>query len=399
MVHKPIFNLIIPFATVTSTFLLTSFKASAQAVSEGGFVRLGAYRDKFVGLENLKLQKETNGISEKLNEVLNHVTGLGDIQKVLEKVDVIFDKLIIAFNWISYVFNHPNEVSIQFLTWIYEVISKVVLTTPTFIFNNPYVQNTSLTFSVVSISIVTILTIFESLMQMTKQKHTEFKKIVQRYFGVVCISGFVPFLFEQGFTLLNELTNAITKIGSAVNPTALINDSLAVPTLDTIVLFSFDIVLFAMLIPILLQNGRRWWDLMCLAVVAPLAGTSYVFDRHRHYFDTWWSTVKKLSMIQLVYAVFITLIGIFIFGTRDMVSGWGLITKLLIVAGGLWRMLNPPRIVDNLVHGDSKDVTGMYSDYKSGIKQVIDTVTFKKFRPTNIAKNQLFSKIKGKFKK
>lgn len=397
MVHKPVFNIAIPFATVTSTFLLTSFKASAQQVTEGGIVRPGAYTDMIIGIEGLEFEEPNSGIADKLTEVLTHVTGLGDIQKVLAKIEIIFDKLIIGFNWISYVFNHPNEVSIQFLTWIYETVSKVVLTTPTFIFNNPYMQNTSLTFSTVSISIVTILTIFEALMQMTKQKHTEFKTIVKRYFGVVCVTGFVPFLFEQGFTLLNKLTQAITKIGSAVNPTVLLKDSLPVPALDTLILFSFDIVLFAMLIPILLQNGRRWWDLMCLAVVAPLAGTAYVFDRHRHYFDTWWSTVKKLSLVQLVYAVFITLIGIFIFGTRDMVSGWGLIIKLLIVAGGLWRMLNPPRIVTSLTSGG--DVTGMYSDYKNGFRQVVDTLTFKKFRPTTIAKNGLLNKVKSKFKK
>ena len=142
-----------------------------------------------------------------------------------------------------------------------------------------------------------------------------------------------------------------------------------------------------MLFPILLQNGRRWWDLMCLAAVSPLAGTAYVFDRHRHYFKSWWKQVKHLSLIQLVYAVFIMFMGVFIFGTQNMTAGWGLILKLAIVAGGMWRMLNPPRIVKELTSGDSRNVFDMANDYKKGFKKVKDT-----FRPAG----SFFSRFKRK---
>ena len=120
---------------------------------------------------------------------------------------------------------------------------------------------------------------------------------------------------------------------------------------------------------------------MCLAAVSPLAGAAFIFDRHRHITHSWWNQLKKLSLVQLTYAVFIMLLGVFIFGTRSLTGGWGLIFKLLIVAGGMWRMLNPPRIVQSMVSGDGKDVFDMYDDYKGGFKELVDTVTLKKFRP------------------
>lgn len=120
---------------------------------------------------------------------------------------------------------------------------------------------------------------------------------------------------------------------------------------------------------------------MCLSAVSPLVGVAYVFDRHQHFVSSWWNSVRRLSLIQLVYAVFILLLGVFIFGTRTMTSGWELIFKLLIVAGGMWRMLNPPRIVRSMVAGDEKDVFDLYDDYKGAFRDIKDTLTLKKFRP------------------
>ena len=120
---------------------------------------------------------------------------------------------------------------------------------------------------------------------------------------------------------------------------------------------------------------------MCLAAVSPLVGVAYVFDRHRHLTHSWWNQVKKLSLVQLTYAVFVLLLGVFIFGTRSLTSGWELLFKLLIVAGGMWRMLNPPKIVRTMVSGDGEDVFDVYDDYKGGFRQLTDTLTLKKFRP------------------
>lgn len=336
-----------------------SFKASAETLLERGNV--------------------SNGIFSK-EAILEKGGSWSEIKDVFEKLGMILDKIISAAKWVNHAIENIQEISIDFLSFLYETLAKIVLTTPTMIFNNPFIQNTTLTFSVISITLVTILTMFESIMQITKQKHTKFKDIIKRYFTVVTVTGFAPFLFEKGFDLINKLTHAVTKIGGDFANSKLLLSNQDMTNWDIGILLGFDIVLFAMLFPILLQNGRRWWDLMCLAAVSPLAGTAYVFDRHRHYFKSWWKSVKHLSLIQLVYAVFIMLMGVFIFGTQNMV-GWALILKLAIVAGGMWRMLNPPRIVNVLTYGDSKDVFDMYKDYKNGFRQIKDTFKFNQFRP------------------
>lgn len=306
------------------------------------------------------------------------------ISSVFDKLGYLLDKLMDGIAYLTHIFTNP----VDFLATIYETLSKVVLTTPTFIFNNSYIQHTSLTFATVSVTLVTILTVYESIMQVTKQKHTKFKDIVKRYFTVSCLTGFAPFLFEKGFSFINKLTQSVTMMGGelARGDYKLIQDSMS--GLDLIIMFGFDITLIVMLFPILLQNGRRWWDLMCLAAVSPLAGAAYVFDRHRHYTYSWWNQVKKLSLIQLVYAVFILFLGVFIFGTRSMTGGWEMIFKMLIVAGGMWRMLNPPRIIQSMVSGEGKDVFDMYDDYKIGFKEIADTLTFKNFRPTKFLKGK-----------
>jgi hypothetical protein len=138
-----------------------------------------------------------------------------------------------------------------------------------------------------------------------------------------------------------------------------------------------------------LQAGRRWWDLMCLAAISPLALSTWIFDRHQHYFSMWWSKVKSLSMVQLVYSIFILLMGIFIFSTQSLQGGiMVLITKLLIVAGGLVRMSNPPRFVTNMT-GDKSDIFDQYDNTKNTFRQIYDTVTFKNFRLTEFIKGRL----------
>src|SRR5690606_16057453 len=119
-------------------------------------------------------------------------------------------------------------------------------------------------------------------------------------------------------------------------------DVFKIGTIDVLGLFLFDIVLIALLIPILLQNGRRWRDLMCLAAVSPFALASWIFDRHEHFFNQWWSNVKRLSLVQLVYALFILMLGLFIYATRFMSPDAWLI-KILIISGGLFGLANPPQ--------------------------------------------------------
>jgi len=114
-------------------------------------------------------------------------------------------------------------------------------------------------------------------------------------------------------------------------------------------LIGFDIALISVLIPILLQNFRRWFDLLALGVMTPLVLACWVFKAHENLFYTWWEYIKKCASTQLVYAIFLLLIGTLLFGTKLPNNGWDIMIQMGIIIGGLWRMNNPPNIISRHV--------------------------------------------------
>lgn len=356
----------IPFSVVTSGFLLTTLhNVKAETLLEKGNIRNHGYFTK----EQMDLRGG----------------GLSDFKEFLSKWEEIgeFIQKIIHF------FNHLPEnlpqYTINLLAKTYEIMSSTVLQTPLFIFNNSYLQDTSLVFAGISMLIVTILTMFEGIKQMLKKKHTDLVKISKRYILAILGAGFAPFLFEKTFYLLNTLSDAIAKIGSSEMANFQMFHSIpALTGLNISFLVIFDLIVVALLIPIILQTARRWWDILCLSVLTPLSLTAWIFDDYRHLFHRWWGNVKLLSQTQIVYAIYICLMGVFIFGTQNIATGGGLLLKLLIITGGLFRMCNIPTFVKNRVD-DGNDIKGTFYDITKTFKTVKTTLT----RPTDLIKQQL----------
>jgi hypothetical protein len=366
-------RLIVPYSVVTTASLIFTFNsAKAATVSDIVFQKQGML---------------THGMKSGIS--------LTELPKqAIHNLDIITGHIMKWLDWYNNLQGSLPKLTADLLTSIFHFLSKIILTTPMFIFNNSYLKNTSLTFALVSITLVTLFTVFESFMQMCKKDHTDFKKIIKRWAIVAGVSGFMPFAFETGFTYLNKLTNAITSMGmNGGNPSGYIYNE-QYGFFDTLILILFDLTAIALLIPVCLQTGKRWWDLMCLACISPLALSASIFDRHKHYFNTWWSKVKSLSLVQLVYAVFLLLMGIFIFSTQSVQGGiFTLIVKLLIVVGGLLRMANPPRIVSNMT-GDKADIFDQWDEGKGTLKDIYNTLTFKNFRPRVFFQKKAENKIK-----
>lgn len=354
---KPIRTLLsnskIPFATISTTFLFSSF-AQAEGLPKGiipSVIEGGGNPKSGFGSEAIKFFADINT----------------------------------AILWIKQLPSHINEWSLDLLSFTYETLVNLVLYTPIFLFDNPLVKNTSLTFSVISISITILCTIYEMIMKMCRKKHTDFKQILKRFPLVVAGSGLAPFLFQQAFQYINKLTKGINQIGGV----SLSGDSFAnivTDGVDTLILLVFDVTLLGLLIPLFLRQGQRWWNLFLLSAVSPLALTSWIFDRHSHMFNQWWNTVKRLSVVQLVYATFILLIGVFIYGTRFISSEYWLI-KGLVVLGGLFSLSNPPQIVKSYERGDG-DVFDIYNGYKNTAKNVYDTITLRNLKPVKYLKGK-----------
>lgn len=130
--------------------------------------------------------------------------------------------------------------------------------------------------------------------------------------------------------------------------------------LDVATMLVFDAVLIGTIIPVLWQNGRRFFDLIVLGVITPLALTAWIFDGYKGLFNQWWGQVKYLSLIQVYHALFLLVLGWFIFGVGTPATFTGLIVKLLIVIGGFARMTNPPQLIaKHLDKGkDMDEITG-----------------------------------------
>lgn len=314
---------------------------------------------------------------------------------IIHNLDVITSFLVKGLDWINNLPASLPKYSADLLTTIYHFIAKITLQTPLFLFNNTYLKNTSLTFALVSITLVTLFTVFEALMQMFNKKHTDFKKIMKRWTIVAGVSGFIPFAFETGFGFLNKLSEAITKIGgiNGGDASGMIS-GVQMGWFDTMVISLFDLVAISMLIPVCLQAGRRWWDVLTLCAISPLALSSWCFDRHSHYFTQWWNGVKAHSLSQLVYAVYLLLMGIIIFSTQSVTGGFfTLIIKTLLILAGLNRMSHPPQFIKRMTDTGS-DVFDEYDKTKTTFKDMYNTLTFKNLRPIQFFKKRIMEREK-----
>lgn len=372
MVYKSILKflkkLTIPFTTIsTSSLLLTFHQAKAETISQWLYKR-GSIKNNPFSKENL----QNEGTLQK-------------IQESLEQWETIWKQINKGIEWINHLPEHIPQMSVNLLSWIYELLSKFILITPVWLFKNAWFSNTTLVFSILSVAVVIILTIIESIKKMYNQKsihYTKFSNILKRFPIAVAGAGFAPILYEKAFELLNKLSQSISSIGrSYIAKEQAISFNWS--TLDLTAVIGFDLVLISLLFPIFLKNGRRYFDILALGALTPLALTTWIFDDYRHLFHKWWKNMKQLSLMQITYSIFICLLGVLIFGTRNFTPDGAtvLIIKLMIIAGGLWRLANPPTFV--LAAGD----TGKDS-WAIG-KELFNTFTFKKYLPIEFFNKEL----------
>lgn len=315
----------------------------------------------------------------------------------------IGSSILKAIDWINHLPENISKYSIDLLAHVYQFLSGTILLTPTYLFSNPYSVAATLKFAGVGIIIVIILTMIEGIKRMFQKQNTDLNKTMKRFFLAVVATGFTPFLFTYSFQVLNLITKAVSKIGgSEISNFGLFGEipfiGLGLGFIDTCLLILFDILVIALLKPIVLQTGRRWWNLLCLFCLTPLSLICWVFDDYKHYTNKWWSSLKQLAQSQLVYAIYICIMGIFIFGSRFVTSGGSLFVELLVVLGGLSAMANPPTFVRSKVDNGEDTLSWIKDIYQSG-KNVWDTVTLKPTRSFINKKNEAQAKNVAQLRK
>ena len=349
--HLPKLSLI-PIAVLTST-LISSISSKAYAQST-----------------QFEFKKLPEGYTQ---EILKQSLPYKTTDSPFDAMQNVFATTSKIIEWFKHIPENVTALTTGITSDIYSLISSLILKTPLWLFDNEWFGNTTYLFSIVAVGIVSTLTIIEGMKRKFNKKYVDIKTIAKRWFIVAGLSTIVPFLFYQAFRLLNYVSETIIEMSSSHigNP---LNDSLAI--FDILVLAAFNITLIILAIPILLKNARRFFDILVLGIVSPLAGVAYIFDSHKHLFRQWWSSLKQLSMVQVIYAFYLMIIGLFIYGvpTPDDVVGVGI--KLLLVIGGFMRLINPPTFIQRQLDPGDTITSSLKNDYiksKKKLGQLVNT--------------------------
>lgn len=278
----------------------------------------------------------------------------------------VFGTIGDAFDWVINIRETLPEFTFNFMSSIYEVLSTLILKTPLWIFDNTFFDNSTFLMSVLSVTIVTILTTFEGLKKMCKKKSVDIKTIAKRWFVVAGLSSIAPTILKKGFQLLNWASDQIISLNSSTITSAM---SEAVIGFDMFVLLIFNIVMLGLSVPILLKNARRFWDILTLGIMSPLAGVAWIFKPYNHLFKQWWSNLKEKSLFQLVYAFYLLIIGLFIYGVPTPPTMEGQLIKLLMVIGGFFRLVDPPAFVQKHL-GSNSGIDDLGKEIKQKVKKV-----------------------------
>lgn len=335
---------IVPFAAISS-FTLSSIINVAHASTERKFFQknIDTYKSDTSFIDEMK------NISQGFSEIGNKLNGLNE--------------------WIKTLPQTIEQFSMDLISNIFTLVGNLILKTPLWIFDNQWFNNNTYLFSMVSIGLVTVLTTIEGIKRILNKKHIDIKTIMKRWFWVAGLNTIIPFLFISTFRILNTISDKIINLnGNIINSTA---QNTTTP-FDLFVMVVFSLVLVGITIPTLMTNARRFFDLITLGITAPLALTAFIFDPYKHLFTQWWSNVKHLSMVQVIYAFYIMIIGLFIYGIPTPNDTMGVIFKFLLVIGGFMRLMNPPQFMSRLL-----DNGGSIGNEFANVKNVKNNITSK----------------------
>lgn len=282
---------------------------------------------------------------------------------MMEYVRNVFETFSSIIDWFKKLPENITTLTTEFTSNMYELVTTLILKTPLWIFDNVWFEQTTYKFSLIAVGVVSTMTLVEGIKRKLKKKHMNLKDIGKRWFIVAGLSTAVPFMFYHSFKFINLVSDLII----SANKDMIANPDMAVlEVFDILVMLCFNVVLAGITVPVLLKNAKRFWDILMLGLLSPLAGVAWIFDSWRHWFSQWWSNLKRLSLVQIIYAFYLLVIGTFLFGANivpgDLNSA---IMKSLIVIGGFMGLLNPPNIVGRLLGSEQGIDSKIKSDGKS----------------------------------
>jgi len=243
---------------------------------------------------------------------------------------------------------NPKSQMKEFMVWLYKTISMIIYT-PVFLFDNEFFRHMIRVFSGLSIAVVSVASMLEGFKKVLGWSGTPLRQIVIRLPILIAVCGFAPYGFVKAIEVMNGITNMFLGMGtkflssstySTYEEFSLINDAF-----EVIGLFLFILLYIALLIPMLLNHGRRWFNMIALGVLTPFAMLGYIFDSFKSLHHSWWNSLKGLFLVQIVYSIYVTILSLLMFAVPFPTTIEGFFAKLLVILGGLYMMAIPPTSV------------------------------------------------------
>ena len=182
---------------------------------------------------------------------------------------------------------HPQNHMYTLMVWIFKTVSRIIYT-PVFLFDNEFFHHLIRIFTGISIGVVTIGSMVEGFKRVLGFSGSSFKRIILRLPIMIAICGFAPFGFIKAIEAMNGITNLNFydwhqyALQLQVN---LIWGHLVylVMILESLGFILFILLYIALLIPMMLNHGKRWFSLIALGILTPFAMLGYVFDSFKSF--------------------------------------------------------------------------------------------------------------------
>jgi hypothetical protein len=271
--------------------------------------------------------------------------------------------------------------SVKFLAWLYEIVADFMLGVPSELFTTNWFTNASMVFSGIGVLFTILLGSYEGFRQVIfstsrKQSSTfnDLFTLIRRLPFAVVGAGLAPKAFEWAFKGLDWVTSSIIQVGkdqvmAAVNNHPIIT---GFGWMDMVAIILFDLAFVRQMYPLFMDMAGRYFKLLSLGALSPLAISCWIFDEHRGWFDAWLDSIKRIMFMFLYWAIFLTVMGVLIVGIGGTTTFKGLFIRLLIIIGCVQTMLNPPSIMKRYINGET--------DFYDMVKETKDLVTLKTLR-------------------
>lgn len=242
--------------------------------------------------------------------------------------------------WVEYIFVH-----------LYSFVLDTVLYIPLVLISNDVIQGIYSKFVLIAICLMVLLVMSNGIKIFVFGQGDSFSEVFTSCLKSVFLLLFVPRFMILLVQFTNKLTYLILKLGSGEN--SIVPDVLKSTGKDFIngllaVVYMCIVTYF--LVKIAFYICTRYWNIVKLFALAPLAIMSLATHSSSHYFQAWKNGFFKLLQTQIAYALYLLVFTSVISINFEDGTMQGVFIKTMLIIGGAWSMSNLPNSVSDVIN-------------------------------------------------